>query len=205
MDETERARIAQELHDETGQGLIALKLNLEALRANLRSNPELLEIAQFHKQLTEMIALASQTIGQVARLVHHLHPKVLDSFSLAQVLEGVCEDFSKRTQRKVEYEDGEISDLPDYLAYTFYHFLQAVLTSLEQLPVFSKGRVILGQAGSWTSLRVEDGRDALNPGPFYVNLQGVEERIELFGGFVEKDFTVERGHRITAYLPFKIR
>lgn len=203
LEETERARIARELHDETGQGVIALKLILEALRASLQADKEPLDPTYLHQQLTEMIALTSQTMAQIAHLVHHLWPKVLDSFSLNQVLEGVCEDFSTRTQRKVTYEGVEIPDLPGILVHTLYDFLKAILTYLEKLPDFAQGRVVLRKAGPVISLLVEDGRNTMSPDAFSVNLQGVEERIELFGGVVEKNYTVARGHCITAYLPFK--
>ena len=86
--EDERARIARELHDETGQSLTALLIGLRTLDA-AKSSQEMKE------RIKDMRALTSGTIEEVQRLAMGLRPLVLDDLGLQVALERYCREYAK--------------------------------------------------------------------------------------------------------------
>ena len=98
VQENERRLISHELHDESGQALTALKMNLEAMRDLV---PE--ELPRLRKSMDEAIALTSETMSKLRILAHDLRPPSIDTVEIDGLLEGMCRDFRKRSLIAIRY------------------------------------------------------------------------------------------------------
>lgn len=107
--EAERKEISQELHDQTGQTLTALGINLSILMNSLP--PDLPEPVR--NRLQDSIDLVGQTTYQLRSLVTQFRPPVLDDFGLVAALHGIAGPFEKRTGIPVEIIGEEITPRPE--------------------------------------------------------------------------------------------
>ncbi len=96
--EEERQRLSRELHDEAGQALTALKIELQLVRVDLPP-----EATGLYDQLNEAIELTDTTMEQLRSLARGLRPPGLDTAGLTPTLEGLCRDFGRRTQLSIDY------------------------------------------------------------------------------------------------------
>ncbi len=183
VQEEERLRISRELHDEAGQALTALKFSLAAVRENL-SNP-----VEARSQLAELMALADETMDQIRRLAHDLRPCVLDRFPLEDVLEGVCQEFARRTGLEITFKAPAEPWLSDAARVSFYRFLQETLTNAAKHAKATRIDVRMDIRDGYAVLSVADdgiGFDNKNC-TAGAGLIGLRERFELLGGRVEFD------------------
>src|SRR5206468_4961787 len=93
MQENERRRIAREIHDELGQLLTSLRLDLGMMRRELRSVPT----AALEERISMMVDLVDLTVKTVRRVATELRPAVLDDFGLRAALEHETASFAERT------------------------------------------------------------------------------------------------------------
>jgi signal transduction histidine kinase len=203
--EEERQRVSRELHDEAGQALIALKLNLESIRASLP--PELEETMQ---QLTETINWTDETMDEIRMIAHDLRPQVIESLGLNSALDGLCIDFARRTNLSIQYEGVDLPPLPDPVLISYYRFLQEALTNVAKHAGASQVHVALGRSEDSIYLSVTDDgtgfslnahRDpSVHSG---LGLNGMQERFELLGGWVLIDSRPTQGTRVAAHIPLE--
>ena len=117
--ETERRSISRELHDEVGQSLGALLVDLGRLPA---SAPEAKE------QIDRMKSVAERTFQSVRNIALLLRPSMLDDLGLAAALEWQGREVSRNSQMEVEVQPGNLSeDLPDEYKICIYRFVQEAL------------------------------------------------------------------------------
>lgn len=180
--EDERSRIARELHDELGQKLTGLKLEISWLLGRLRkAQPELVE------KVEDMKKLLGDTIEETRRISSELRPLMLDDLGFAAAAEWMVQSFSKRTGIPVALEL-ECADCVegDPLATNLFRILQESLTNVMRHAEASKAQVTLRQEGGFLILRVADnGRglalgDAGRQGGF--GLLGIRERALALNG-----------------------
>ncbi len=123
--EQERTLLAREIHDELGQALTALKMDLSWLSRKL---PEDKSIISKYKSMNELI---DRTISEVQHLSSELRPGVLDDFGLAAAIEWKIGDFTERTGIKCIAEIGiDAPDIDDATATALYRILQEALTNI---------------------------------------------------------------------------
>jgi PAS domain S-box-containing protein len=205
--EEERLRISRELHDEAGQALIVLKLNLESVLAEVPA-----ESKSIRRQLIETISLTDQTMEQIRIIAHDLRPQVLESFGLNSALEGLCNDFAIRSKLPIQYKGTDFPHISDPIAISFYRFLQESLTNIIKHAHASQVEVDLSLDQNSICLSVSDNgigvsRDAesdllrRSPG---LGLRGLQERFELLGGWVLIDSSSSEGTRVSAYVPAEL-
>jgi signal transduction histidine kinase len=182
--ETERRRLARELHDETGQALTSVLLGLKAVE-NADDVPAALA------QLRELVVA---TLQDVRRLAVELRPKALDDFGLVAAVERLVQTFIDATGIAVDFESqlGE-GRLPSEVETTLYRIVQESLTNIAKHAGARRVSVLLvRRAGSATALIEDDGHgfdkeDELRGG---MGLAGMRERIALLDGRL----TVESHH-----------
>ncbi|MCI0396325.1 MAG: GAF domain-containing sensor histidine kinase [Chloroflexi bacterium] len=202
--EQERQRISRELHDDAGQALTALKINLGLLRSSL---PE--EMEPVRQQLAEAVKLTEQTMDQIRLLAQDLRPPVLDSFGLDPSLEGLCRDFARHTQLAIHYQGADVSPLGDAVTISLYRFAQEALTNVAKHARATQVDVVLKHNPGMIVLSVTDdgqGFKRREEEPFSrpaggIGLIGMQERIELLGGRVAIDSEPGRGTHVVAYVP----
>ena len=187
VQEDERRRISLELHDEAGQALTALKLNLALIQSDIPSQKK-----KVRQQLTEAINLTHMTMELVRGLAHNLHPPSLEAIGLNQAMEDYCLQIARKTGINVKYSGMDLADLPRSFQLSLYRALQEALTNVIRHSGATITEVKLYEKDNLVCLSVEDngcGFAAQAPGlPGKVEglgLLGISERIETLGGSFE--------------------
>ncbi len=176
--EEERARIAQDLHDEVNQALTAILLRLQA--AALDVPPGL------RSELKEIQTLATQAMEELLTLARQLRPTALDDHGLVPALASQVADFGERTGiRTTFHRHGEAPELSDEEQLVLYRVTQESLSNVVQHAGASTVRVELSSIGR-TVLRVrDDGCGFKTTGKGSGNrlgVSGMRERALLVGG-----------------------
>jgi len=199
--EAERRRTARELHDELGQSLTALKMDLESLRCALPPDqPELEERTQ------AMHALLDSTIAATRRIAANLRPLMLDDLGLAAALDWLTHNFSKHTGIATDLViDDAVAQVPEPIASALYRVTQESLTNVAKYAQATTAEIRLERDRDWVQLLVRDnGRgieaaDQDKRGAF--GLLGIRERVTLLGGEVAIKGAPGRGSEVCARIP----
>ena len=199
LQDTERRRIARELHDSVGQYLVGLKINLEQLlsaRANLPAAHE--------KLLADTLDLADRSMVEVRTISHLLHPPLLDEVGLESATRWYADGFAKRSALKVSLHlDPIINRLPKEVELALFRVLQESLTnvhrhagakSIEVVLTCSAGHVALSVTDDGAGISSEVLTRFLSGRASGVGLAGMRERLAELDGTLE----VERRPRGTA-------
>ena len=205
LQDTERRRIARELHDSVGQYLVGLKINLEQLlsaRANLPAAHE--------KLLTDTLDLADRSMVEVRTISHLLHPPLLDEVGLESATRWYTDGFAKRSALKVSLHlDPIINRLPKEVELALFRVLQESLTnvhrhagakSIEVVLTCSAGHVALCVIDDGAGISSEVLTRFLSGRASGVGLAGMRERLAELDGTLE----VERrphGTAVRATIP----
>src|SRR3954451_6962493 len=174
--EEERARIAQDLHDEVNQALTAILLRLQA--AALDVPPGL------RSELKEIQMLATQAMEELLTLARTLRPTALDDHGLVPALASQVADFGERTGiRTTFHRHGDAPSLNDEEQLVLYRVTQESLSNVVQHSGASAVRVELSSVGR-TILRVRDDGPGFHPGGRNgrLGVSGMRERALLVGG-----------------------
>ncbi len=200
--EKERAHIARELHDELGQALTALRIDLGWLRSKcgVTGGPE----SAAAERVASAFGVVEQSIVSLRRISEDLRPAMLDSLGLAAAIEHHVTQFSQRTgipcQLKINREE---FDLPGDLATAVFRIVQEALTNITRHAAASTVSVAIEASDEEIRLTVSDdgcGFDATLPKKTF-GLLGMRERITLLGGQLDIDSVPGRGTRIMGTLP----
>jgi PAS domain S-box-containing protein len=201
----ERARIARELHDETGQSLTAVLVGLRAIE-QARSVAEAVGLAE---RLREM---AAQTLHDVGRLARGLHPRILEHLGLAVAATRLVQEFARQhgivEATRIEGLDSEAAwPLGDN---TVYRVLQEALTNVAKHARARRVTVHLLRTDHTVELEVRDDGVGFDPhvewagGPtdrLALGLRGMRERAALLGGAITIQSSPGQGTVITARIP----
>ncbi|MDX1689042.1 MAG: histidine kinase [Candidatus Promineifilaceae bacterium] len=201
--EEERRRVSRDLHDEAGQVLTALKINLEMIEEDLRTSEEI-PGEEMSRQLAAARVLSEKALARLRNLAHNLRPAVLDDLGLGPALEGLCSDFAQQMEGKIDYrQEGEVPPVSGDAKIVLYRFLQEALTNVVKHSQASHVDVLLHANARTVCLAVNDdgvGFDRART-PEGIGLLGMHERVESVGGELEIDSIPGDGTRLTACLP----
>jgi hypothetical protein len=200
--EQEKSRIARELHDELGQALTALKIDLSWLREHVAGREPAVR-----DKLGAMQVLVDGTVAASRRISADLRPLVLDDLGLAAGADWLVHNFTNRTGIACELVIAHHADLDlrDPHATTIFRVLQESLTNIAKHSAATQVEVILERQGEDIVLTVDDngnGFDAeetVRPGSF--GLVGLRERAALLDGRVKIESAPGRGAHIEMRLP----
>ncbi len=200
--EDERRRIARELHDEAGQALTALIVNLEL--AAQEPSPD-----RIRSQLVRLRELSEQTLGEIRRLIYDLRPSILDDLGLAAALRWYAK--SLLDPKGIEWNltlSGLQLRLPPALETVAFRVVQEALTNVLRHSHATRVAVSVSVAGRELSVHIEDNgrgfdaRETASPGRGGgFGLLGMRERVELVGGRWEVDSTPGEGTVVRVTLP----
>lgn len=200
--EGERRRIARELHDQVGQILTAVKINLHVLRQKC-SAPEILS------SIEDNMKVIDEAVDQVRDLSVGLRPLLLDDFGLVVAVRwyldrqarscGVPADFTTHSL-------GEDDRFSSELETACFRIVQEAVTNVARHARASRISVMLGRVGQDLTLLISDdgaGFDmkALRTSAATLGLRSMEERVQAMGGSITIDSAPASGTAICARLP----
>lgn len=201
--EEERARIARELHDELGQALTALRIDLDWLDARL---PE--KEMPVGKKLAQMQEQVAQTVESVRRIAQDLRPGVLDDLGLAAAIEWHAEQFEARTGITcVLNMNREEFELREQIATSVFRIIQEALTNVARHAGASRVTIVVNEETEGIRLEVLDdgkGFDATRkPGKKSYGLLGIRERVNMLCGEAGIVSAIGHGTAVRAWIPFE--
>lgn len=198
--EQERMRIAREVHDELGQSLTALKLELGSLARRIEKGQTIEFLAADLSNLGQSVDAIIKSVRDIAM---ELRPGVLDSLGLDAAVEWRAEDFQKRSGIRCRLERLDPVALDAGRATCLFRVLQEALTNVVRHA--GAKQVIISLEGSKDSveLRVEDDGKGVHDAQTLSGLGvlGMKERVSQFGGTLSIEGRRNGGTRVRAVIP----
>jgi signal transduction histidine kinase len=197
--ETERRALSRELHDEVGQSLSAVLVELRNLSGGIGS----CTAEQSRAQVEEIKGLVESTVRVVRNMALLLRPSMLDDLGLVPALRWQAREMSKRTSMDVSIAAELTSDdLPDDYKTCIYRVVQEALHNCARHSHASTVRIRVQEAGSRITLSIQDdglGFDATQMKG--LGLLGIQERVNRLGGACRVHSEPGRGTVLTVELP----
>ncbi len=201
--EDEKAHIARELHDELGQLLTALKMDLRWLRERL---PD----AGLAAKADEMGELLDKTVASTRRISADLRPLMLDDLGLADATHWLVEDFARRSGVKCEIRVPEgtgFEDLSKTVSTAVYRAVQESLTNIGRHAGARNAWVMLALEDGELCVEVEDDGRGIAPEDLAkmrsLGLRGMRERVAYLGGSLEIGRAPRGGTRLRLRVPVR--
>jgi signal transduction histidine kinase len=179
----ERRRIARELHDSTGQLLVALGLTLSQMQ---RESPTA-NVDRF-EECRELLRAAT---GEIRNLSYLLHPPLIDELGLASALLDYAQGFAKRSALKIEVDIAqEVGRLDATLEIALFRIVQEALGNIHRHSGSPVANIKMFSSGNQIVLEIADkGRglsfSARETAKFGVGLKSMQERLRPFGGSLQ--------------------
>jgi len=199
--ESERARIARDMHDDFNQQLAALSIQLSALRRG--STPGVEEIADALGELQQRtVALTDQ----IRSFSQDLHPAVLEHIGLAAALRSHGGQFADRQGLRLDFVAAEdLGPVPRDVALCVYRIVQEALQNVVNHAGVPDVSVSLRRAGDRLELSISDRGRGFEPSAAFarggLGLQSIDERVRLVGGSLTITSAPGRGARLDVRIP----
>ncbi|HYD94496.1 MAG TPA: histidine kinase [Noviherbaspirillum sp.] len=201
--EEERTRIARELHDELGQALTALRIDLNWLDEKLPARDQ-----KISDKLAAMAALLNRTVDAIRRISEDLRPGMLDDLGLAAAIEHHAAKFAEQTGIRCDLAmNRDHFDLDDQAATALFRVLQESLTNVARHSGATEVTIRLQELDNEILLIVKDNGCGLpEPCPGRkktYGLLGMNERMKLLGGMLDISSNPGNGTRVEASIPVR--
>ena len=208
VQERERRRISLELHDELGQSLTLLKLQMRSLQKKLHEDQEGLT-----KEAESIIVFIDQVIESARRLSRDLSPAILEDLGLSAALRSMADEFSARSNIKVSLDVEDVDDLiPAEKQILIYRIIQESLTNVGKHSKSQQVSLATDRGEGEVTLVVEDygrGFDVKEVSARYslekgLGLAAIGERVRMLGGYLEISSSKGKGTRLTVTIPVEV-
>jgi PAS domain S-box-containing protein len=198
--EEERRRLSRELHDDIGQILTALKIDLMMVHDGCSCGSEVKD------RMTDMQRLLSDGIQSVHSLCHRLRPGSLDDLGLDEALSGLVNDWRQRNGTTCEFHaDLDDAAISDAVKTAVFRMVQEALTNVSRYAQASQVTINLVADQASLNVLISDNGCGMEPGaadkPTSFGLMGMRERIEVVGGELHIESAPGCGTRIEADIP----
>jgi PAS domain S-box-containing protein len=201
--EEEKTLIARELHDELGQLLTALKMDLAWLRERLPPGD-----ADAARRAEQMGRVLDQTVGSTRRISSDLRPLMLDDLGLAEAANWLVGDFASRSGVQCEVRmpgDSLLEGLDKPVATAIYRALQESLTNIARHAGARRTWVSVGAENGEIWFEVEDDGRGIDPADLTktssLGLKGMRERVHYLGGSIDVARGSRGGTRVRVRVP----
>jgi signal transduction histidine kinase len=207
--EEERKRLARELHDELGQTLLGLKMNLVWLQ-NRVSDPSPATLRGIQEQLPDMLELVDRSIHTVSAIVTDLRPPALDQLGLIAALEWQAESFARRSGLRCRLSGtAAVDELDPGRATAVFRMFQEMLSNVHRHARATHVLVVVRRVADTLVLSVRDNGRGLTmkdrPAPRSFGLLGMRERAALLGGDLTIEGAENKGTTVTVKIPLANR
>ena len=201
--EQERTRIARELHDDIGQRLALLAIELEKLHQKLPNPPEIRSrMGELHNQTTE-IATDIQTLS------HELHSTKLEYLGIEPAMRGFCKEFGKQQKAEIDFKSHDLpSPLSPDISLCLFRVLQEALQNSAKHSGARHVEVQLWGTSDEIDLMVKDSGVGFDSAAVKerggLGLISMEERLKLLKGTFSVESEPEGGTTIRARVPLSL-
>jgi len=201
--ETERTRIASDLHDDLGQRLAAIHVDLDRLGQQIAATPV---AAEMHDLRARLAAVSDDLTG----LARELHPAVLEHLGLTVALRDLCRDFERRDRVATEFRADDVPEaLPKEVALCLYRVVQEALRNVAKHTVGARATVALRQTRRGIGLCIRDSGQgfriaATSRAGLGLGLVSMEERLHSVEGRFSVRSRPGRGTHVHAWAPLRI-
>lgn len=198
--EDERKRIAREIHDELGQNLLALRIDIAMLHARTgNTHPKL------NKKVHSVLDHIDSTMKAMRAIINNLRPTVLD-LGLNAAIEWQVKEFQRRTGIACELEMSEKElAIDDSRATALFRILQESLNNVFRHARATRAHIKLDRDGETLLMRVADNGVGIFPGcrrkANSFGLVGIKERVSTLGGSFTIETAQDAGTSITVSIP----
>lgn len=198
--ETERRRIARELHDGVGQTLSGIKLNWETVSDTLKNSPKI-------KQLQKMSAMLDEAVSEVRTISHQMLPKELEQFGLVPTIRSILQFNFGNTGIQYKFEESGMENrLPQAIELGVFRILQELVANILKHADASIVNIHLVRRSKQLMVMVEDNGKGFDfdkqksPGIGLVNIQS---RVEAINGVLNYETAAGKGTLVTIRIPLK--
>jgi signal transduction histidine kinase len=204
VEEMERRRISRELHDEAGQSLLCIRLQMELIEQELPDTG-----GEWKTKLREARDLTERTILEMRRLIAALSPAVLEQLGLGAALRQLVNRFQRLNTCRVRLQLSKMGALPHQIEIIAYRLVQECFNNIGKHSGANRVNISLSSADGKLKLTVEDNGVGFDVAAALAKresfgISGMRERVALLGG----KFSVEsrtdgpkRGTKISIELP----
>ncbi len=205
--EDERLLISREIHDQLGQDLTVLKMELSLLKKRAGKNAaEKSEMKKWSDELGKISNSIDGIINNVRRIATDLRPDVLDKLGLVDAIEWHSSEFEKRTRIKCETSltEDEFTLNPEK-AISVFRVFQEAMTNIARHSGAVTANISLGIENGWLVLNIADNGKGITPEEIEKNtslgILGMKERIMLLGGLWSITGTEGKGSVVEIKVP----
>jgi len=204
VEEMERRRISRELHDEAGQSLLCIRLQMELIEQALPENE-----GETRAKLREARDLTERTILEMRRLIAALSPAVLEQLGLGAALRQLVNRFQRLHPCRVRLQLSKMGALPQQIEIIAYRLVQECFNNIGKHSGATNVNIFLASADGRLRLVVDDNGVGFDVEPALAKresfgLSGMRERVALLGGEFHVESRIEgtkRGTKISIELP----
>ena len=209
VQEAERRQLARELHDELGQALTAISINLATMLQELSpaGSPNL------YDRLNESKQLADQTLEHIRELSFDLRPAMLDDLGLVSALHWYIKRCAQRVNIPIELDATELQErLPTHIETALYRIFQEALTNVMRHAHAHQVHLLLRRRGSTVIAQIEDDGCGFDMAQVLnhempkngTGLLSMRERVALLGGTFNVHAEPGYGTRISIEIPLEV-
>jgi len=202
--EKEGKLIAREIHDELGQSLTALKIDISYLSRKFCK--DIKDKEQFLKKMKSMSELIDETIQTVQKISAELRPRLLDDLGLVPAIEWYAEDFKERTKIDCQADlDLDGIELDPDCSTAIFRIFQEAMTNIARHAEATKVNIRLKGVNGKLEIQISDNGKGIKEDDIYspnsLGLIGVRERIRPFNGELKLYTTKNGGTTLSVSLP----
>lgn len=204
LQEEERGRIAQDLHDGLGQSLASLTVGLQCIERSLADE-------SLREQAVEMRRVVGETHEEIRRIARGLRPQALDELGLAAAVEHFIDEFRSVDPAKIEYSVAGLDGLqiPRPAETALYRIVQESLLNAVKHGSARQIHVVLRGDPAGVTIEVRDDGRGFDPAHVFdchaarhpFGLLSIRERAELLGGTAQINSCPGRGTQVIVHIP----
>jgi PAS domain S-box-containing protein len=200
--EEERTHIAREIHDELGQQLTVLKMDVSWLIKKIKN----LENTQLNDKAIEIVSMLNDTVNTVRRISSDLRPVLLDDLGLAAAIEWHLQEFGKRSGIKTEFLTLESTiEIPRATATGLFRIYQESITNIARHAEATEVMVELFIEDKVITMAITDngkGFDVTSIGKKKtLGVLGMQERTVMMGGTFRIRRNLQKGMKVEVHVP----
>ena len=203
--EEERSYIARELHDELGQVLTAIKMDLTLMQDDLQVKSKLLK-GEIAEQLVQIEKMVDRLISTVKNIATELRPDILDHLGLIAALEWHAKEFEKRHKIRCDFNSNiNKIELGKDISTAVFRIFQETLTNVARHSYASQVTAKIQLQGDKLILEVEDNGKGISTEQLFnisaIGITGMKERAKFLGGKVFIEGREGKGTKVFLEMP----